>query len=87
MGPQSIGIRSQNNEVYECGATLLAVLAYPVDDKHDNRRANIHASLCRHAIQFQYLSSPDDWRPKPVKLPYACRDAKIAERETKFAAR
>jgi hypothetical protein len=87
MGRQSIGISFQNNEVYECGAMLLAALAHPVDDKDDNRRANIHASLCWHAIEFQYLSNQDDWRPKPVKLPYAFRDAKIAERETKFAAR
>jgi len=87
MGRQSIGINFQNNEVYECGAQLLAVVAHPVDDKDNNRRANIHASLCRHAIEFQYLSNPDDWRPKPVKLPYVFRDAKIAGRETKFAAR
>ncbi len=35
MGRQSIGISFQNNEVYECGAQLLAVLAHPVDDKDD----------------------------------------------------
>ncbi len=87
MGRQSIGISFQNNEVYECGAMLLAVLAYPVDDKDDSRRADIHASLCRHAIEFQYLSNPDDWRPLPVKLPYVFRDAKIAGRETKFTAK
>ena len=87
MGRQPIGINFQNNEIYECGATLLALLAYPVDDKNDNRRANIHASLCRHAIEFQYLSNPDDWRPKLVKLPYVFRDAKIAGRDVKFAAK
>ncbi|MGO9485454.1 MAG: hypothetical protein ACLPX9_12845 [Rhodomicrobium sp.] len=87
MGRQSIGISFQNNEVYECGAQLLAVLAHPVDDKNDNRRADIHASLCRYAIEFQYLSNPDDWRPKPVKLPYVFRDAKTAGRETKFTAK
>jgi hypothetical protein len=63
------------------------VLAHPADDKDDDRRADIHASLCRHAIEFQYLSDPDNWRPKPVKLPYVFRDAKIAGREVKFAAR
>jgi hypothetical protein len=87
MGRQPIGISFQNSEVYECGATLAAILAYPVDDKDDHRRANIRASLCRHAIEFQYLSNPDDWSPKAVKLQYVFRDAKIAERETKFAAR
>jgi len=35
----------------------------------------------------KYRSNPDDWRPKPVKLPYVFRDAKIAKRETKFAAK
>jgi hypothetical protein len=87
MGRELIGISFQNNEVYECGATLVALLACPADDKDDSRRANIHASLCRHALEFQYLSNPDDWTPKPVKLPYVFRDAKIAEREVKFAAR
>ena len=87
MGRQSIEINFQNNAVYECGAILLAVLAHPADDKDDDRRADIHASLCRHAIEFQYLSDPDNWRPKPVKLPYVFRDAKIAGREVKFAAR
>ncbi len=87
MDRQSIGISFQNNAVYECGAMLLAALAHPVDDKDDNRRANIHASLCWHAIKFQYLSNPDDWGPKPVKLPYVFRDPKIAGRETKFAAK
>ncbi len=87
MGRQEIEINSQNNEVYECGATLVAVLAYPFDDEDNSRRAEIHASLCRHAIEYQYLSNPDDWSPKPVKLQYVSRDAKTAERETKFAAR
>src|SRR5215831_14531779 len=87
MGRQSIGISFQNNEAYECGAQLLAVLAYPADDKDDNRRANMHASLCRHAIEYQYQHNPDDWRPKQVKLPYAYRNPKIAERETRYAAK
>ncbi len=87
MGRQSIGISFQNNEVYECAAMLLAVLAHPVDDKDNNRRANIHASLCRRALEDQYRSNPDDWRSKPVKLPYVFRDAKIAKRETKFATK
>jgi hypothetical protein len=85
MGGQSIGISFQNNEIYECGAQLLAVLAYPADDEHDNRRANVHASLCRYAIEFQYESFPDDWRPKRVKRPYVFRDAKIAGRDIKYA--
>jgi hypothetical protein len=87
VGRQEIEINFQNNEVYECGARLVAVLACPVDDDGNSRRANIRASLCRHAIEYLYLTNPDDWRPKPVKLQYVFRDAKTAERETKFAAR
>ena len=87
MGRQLIGISFQNNEVYECGAMLLAVLAHPVDDKDNNRRANTHASLCWHVINCHYLSNPDDWTPKRAKLPYVFRDAKIAGRETKFTAK
>jgi hypothetical protein len=86
MSRQSIGISFQNNEVYECGASLVAILACP-DDKDDTRRGNILASLCRHAIEYQYLSNPDDWSPKPVKLQYVFRDTKTAKCETKFAAR
>jgi hypothetical protein len=87
MGQQPIGISFQNNEVYECGAMLVAVLAYPVDDEDNSRRAEIHASLCRHAIEFQYLSNADDWMPKPVKLQYVFRETKLAGREVNFAAK
>ena len=87
MGRQPVAISFQDNEVYECGATLVALLAYPADDKDEIRRAHIHASLCRHALEFQHLSNPDDWRPKPVKLPYVFRDAKLAKRDVIFAAK
>jgi hypothetical protein len=87
MCRQAIEINFQNSEAYECGAMLLAVLAYPAQGQDDNRQASLRASLCRHAIEFLHMSDPDDWRPQPVKLPYVFRDAKAAGRDIKYAAK
>jgi hypothetical protein len=34
----------------------------------DEKRAEIHASLCGKAIWIKYLLAQDDWTPVPVKL-------------------
>ena len=67
MDRQPVGISFQNNEVYECGATLLALLAHPADDKNDNRRAHIHASLCRHALEFRGIGGLSYYHEFPTE--------------------
>ena len=37
-------INLEKSAIYECGATLLALLAYPQDDEEDSHRASLYAS-------------------------------------------
>ena len=39
------------NEVYECGASLIALLAYPKDDDTDTQRSELHRALCYLALR------------------------------------
>ena len=41
--------------VYEAGAALLSVLAYPGDS--EETRSGVHASLCHHALRNSYAKS------------------------------
>jgi hypothetical protein len=84
MSQKQIGINFADNTVYESGATLLAVLAYPVDDADESRRMAAHASLCHHALKIQYSNDLDDWGAKAVKLPHVFRDPRLAARETRI---
>jgi hypothetical protein len=38
------------NEVYECGAQLLALLAYPDPKEKEPHFDMVHACLCAHAL-------------------------------------
>jgi hypothetical protein len=84
MSQKQIGITFGDNTVYECGARLLAVLAYPVDDADESRRMAVHASLCRHALETQYLKDPADSNTSEVKLRHVFRDSEQAAREVRF---
>jgi hypothetical protein len=61
-----------NVEVYEAGAYLLALLAYP----HESEEVlgEVHASLCAYALRANCVMDPD-WamQPKPMKPIYALR--------------
>ena len=82
--PPLIPIDFAKNEVYECAATLLAVLAAPQDDE---RRGELHASLCARALRAAYLANPDDVTPILVKPQYAFRCVKLVDRDLDFVAR
>lgn len=43
--------RFEDNEIYECGAMLLALIAYPEDDANDTKRSNAFGSLCAFALR------------------------------------
>ncbi len=73
-----------NTEVYECAATLLAVLAAP---RNDGLCGELHASLCARALHIRYRADPDDWTPILVKPPHAFRDLKLVDRETNFVSK
>src|SRR5215467_544619 len=59
--------------VYEAGASLISVLAYP-GDGDEELRAGVHASLCHHALRVLCAIEPD-WAlsPQPMKPLYALR--------------
>jgi hypothetical protein len=81
-----IQLNFERDEIYECGAALLSVLACPKASDND-KRAELSASLCGKAIWIKYLSAPDDMTPVPVKLPYVFRDAKRVDRDVKTVER
>lgn len=47
------------SEIHECGAILVALLAYPSDDESDEARSNLHASLCALALRTRFIGSPE----------------------------
>jgi hypothetical protein len=62
-------------ELYEVGAALLSVLAYPSDS--EETRAAVHASLCHHALRVRCEVEPD-WAlfPQRMKPIHALRTAR-----------
>jgi len=66
-------------EVYEAGALLLTMLAYP--DESEETRSQVHASLCMHALRTKCAMEPD-WAspPQPMKPIYALRHQHESDR-------
>ena len=60
--------------VYEAGASLISVLAYP-GDGDEELRAGVHASLCHHALRVLCAIEEPDWAlsPQLMKPLYALR--------------
>jgi hypothetical protein len=59
-------------EVYEAGALLVTLLAFPQES--EEQRSEVHVSLCTHALRVQCAMEPD-WaiRPQQMKPIYALR--------------
>jgi len=66
-------------EVYEAGALLLTMLAYP--DESEETRSQVHASLCMHALRTKCAMVPV-WAspPQPMKPIYALRHQHESDR-------
>lgn len=59
-------------EVYEVGASLITLLAYPGET--EEIWAQVHASLCSYALRIRAASEPDQTTvPQPIKPIYAFR--------------
>jgi hypothetical protein len=58
--------------VYEAGALLVTLLAYPHES--EDKQSKVHASLCTQALRTKCAIDPD-WAspPQPIKLLYALR--------------
>ena len=76
----------KGKEVYERGATLLTVLAYP-NERDAERRLQLYLSLCGRALWLRHVIEPDDWTPITVRPQYVFRDRKIIDRHVAFAGR
>jgi hypothetical protein len=66
-------INFEKSAVYECGATLLALLAYPQDDEKDSHRASLHTSLCALGLRYQCKMNENEITPVPMRLVHAFR--------------
>jgi hypothetical protein len=79
-------ISFERNEIYECGAELLSVLACP-KESDEAKRFQLRVSLCGKAIWLKHMMAQDDWMPVPVKLQYVFRDSKDIKRDVNFVTR
>jgi hypothetical protein len=73
-------------QVYEAGALLLTLLAYP--DVSDETQGNIHLSLCTHALRVRSEIDPD-WAllAQPIKPIYALRSQRECNRDLRTLER
>jgi hypothetical protein len=73
-------------EVYEAGALLVTLLAYP--DASDKTQGNVHASLCTYALRIRSAIEPD-WHnlPQPIKPLYALRSERDCNRDLRTLVR
>lgn len=76
---RNIVLNFKEQELFECGATLLALLAFPTAD--ETELADIVASLCSEHLRamFRQSGNPDEL----VKAKYAFRDVKAIRRDLK----
>ena len=78
-----LDVSFERNEIYECGAVLLTLLACPKElDKP--RSSELFLSLCGKALWLKRLTSPDDWSPITVKPTYVFRHPYTIDREVHF---
>jgi hypothetical protein len=77
----------QRSTVYEAGAALISVLAFPGDNEEE-RRAAVHATLCHHALRVICAFIPD-WalHPQPIKPLYALRTSEEVRRDLRTLQR
>jgi hypothetical protein len=73
----------ERNEIYECGAVLLTVLACPKNIS-EPRSFELYLSLCGKALWLKHKTTPDDWTPITVKPPYVFRDPKDIDSDVRF---
>jgi hypothetical protein len=76
----------KRSQVYEVGAALLVLLAYP-NEKSETRSDELHASLCARALWSRYLSNREDTTPITVRPQHVFREIKLFNRECHFIVR
>jgi hypothetical protein len=83
MQHENIYINFERESIYECGATLISLLAYPDNDKHEIERSELHASLCAMSVRLEHKDSVNDAVPRMMKPIHALRMDKQIARDLK----
>jgi hypothetical protein len=81
--PDTLLLDARSQTLFECGATLLALLAFP--SVPDAERAEIAASLCASHLQAKFKESGDP--NELVKAKYAFRDPERIKKDLKILDR
>lgn len=76
-------INFARDEVYECGATLVSLLAFPEDDKDDGQRSELHASICALSLRVIFENFEGEAIPQPMKPIHALREQKLINNDVK----
>jgi len=72
--------------VYEAGALLVTLLAYP--DASDETQGNVHASLCNYALRITSAIDPDwTFAAQPIKPIYTFRTERDCNRDLRALVR
>jgi hypothetical protein len=74
-------------EIYECGAILISLLAYPDDNKDDDQRSALYASLCALSLRAKFDNPEAELIPQPMKPIHAFRELKQINRDLKTLKR
>jgi hypothetical protein len=72
----------QKSEIYEGGAMLLTILAFP-EELGEDKNEELIRSLCAMALQHKYLAAPEDQTPVTAKPQYLFRPTQLINREVK----
>ena len=72
-------------EVYEAGALLVTLLAFP--DASVETQGNVYASLCNYALKVRSAIEPDWTLPQPIKPFYAFRSERDCNRDLRTLVR
>jgi len=80
------GLSFERNEVYECGAALLTILANP-QEIDGERSGQLYLSLCGKALWLRRWLSPEDCTPITVKPQYVFRDYQSIDRDVGFVVK
>ena len=76
----------QRLAVYEAGALLVTLLAFP--EASDQMRGDVHASLCNYALRIKSAIEPDcATLPQPIKPLYALRSERDCNRDLRTLLR
>lgn len=76
----------ERNEVYECGAALLTILANP-QEIDEERSGQLYLSLCGKALWLRRWLSPEDCTPITVKPEYVFRDPEVIDRDVAYVVK